>query len=1086
VVANHSGLQFVDRTLAETETVVHAATLTRILEDVAMSTVAIAIPGWPGTTRYAPDPGPDALTQSRKSMATRRKMMLYLITFAIFCASSLSSVYGQTNSPKKRVLVLHSYNYGYGWTDSIEKGIESVLPANEYSLYVEYMDSKRIEGEQYFTKLFDLYKYKFFQANFDIIIASDDNAFIFLRAYKSNIFDDFVPIVFCGVNYFRDDDINGRSDITGVVEEYDVKGTIDIINTIHEHLHEIIVISDKTTTGAANTNRVREVFSHFFPGQRYAVWDDLSMPELLEKVSALPAETAVLYLGFARDSTGRNLAPLEESLAVISHESRSPLYSVWEFTLESVVGGMITSGFYQGETAAQMARRILAGESIAAIPVIKQSPNAPMFNYQQMERFGISRTRLPGESRIIYAPATFYPVQKRVVEIATAVLCALLFVVAGLFINIRKRTRAENAAQIEKEKYRMLVKQVPGIVFKGYADYACDCFDEKIEAITGYTQEDFNSRRIKWDDLLLEEYVAPITKQVKKALQGDGFYISEFRIRKKNGEVIWLQARNQVVKNARGRIDYINGVFFDITERKFAEQALRASEERFRLLYEESPVAYQCLDAQGRILEVNNAWLAELGYHRDDIIGRWFGDFLAGDGPALFQPRFQALQAAGAVHGVEYEMKCRDGREIMVSFEARTGRDTAGDLLRTHWVFVNVTARRSLEAQLQQAQKMESVGRLAGGVAHDFNNMLMVIIGHAELAMDQLEPAQPIRAHLQEIHKAAHRSADLTRQLLAFARRQTVSPKVLDLNETVAGMLKMLRRLIGEDIVLSWMPGLEVWPVKVDPAQVDQILANLTVNARDAITGVGIVTIETGNVVFDESYCQIHAGCLPGDYVMLAVSDTGTGMDRTTMEKIFEPFFTTKEVGKGTGLGLSTIYGIVRQNSGFINVYSEPGQGATFKIYVPRAEATVAAVAAAVEEMSVRGSETVLLVEDEEAILDLGKSILEQHGYTVLAARTPQQALALARRRQGPIHLLITDVVMPGMNGRRLQEDLDPIRPGLKVLFMSGYPANAIAHHGVLDDGVQFLQKPFSVRTLVEKVRNVLDASGSLQDERSR
>ena len=332
-----------------------------------------------------------------------REMMLCLMTLALFCTSSLSMVYAQATPPKKKVLVLHSYNYGYGWTDSIEKGIESVLPAEEYSLYIEYMNSKGIEDDNYFSKLYDLYKYQFNNLVFDVIIVSDDNAFNFLNTYKYQIFGESVPVVFCGVNYLKDNDIKGRSDITGVVEEYDMKGTIDIINTIHEHLHEIIVISDKTATGIANTKRVREVFSQFFPGQRYAVWDDLSMTELLEKVSGLPAETAVLYLGLARDSTGRNFAPLEESLAVISQESRSPLYSVWEFTLESVVGGMITSGFYQGEMAAQMARRILAGESAAAIPVIKQSPNTPMFNYKQMERFGISRDRLPAESRILHA-----------------------------------------------------------------------------------------------------------------------------------------------------------------------------------------------------------------------------------------------------------------------------------------------------------------------------------------------------------------------------------------------------------------------------------------------------------------------------------------------------------------------------------------------------------------------------------------------------------------------------------------------------------------------------------------------------------
>jgi CheY-like chemotaxis protein len=372
---------------------------------------------------------------------------------------------------------------------------------------------------------------------------------------------------------------------------------------------------------------------------------------------------------------------------------------------------------------------------------------------------------------------------------------------------------------------------------------------------------------------------------------------------------------------------------------------------------------------------------------------------------------------------------------------------------------------------------MEAVGRLAGGVAHDFNNMLGIILGHTEMVLDQLEPTDPLSADLREIRKAAERSANLTRQLLAFARKQTVAPKVLDLNEAVQGMLNMLRRLIGEDIDLSWLPGADVWPVKVDPSQIDQILANLCVNARDAIADVGKLTIETENVAFDEAYCARHGGFVPGKYVLLAVSDNGSGMDEETQNRLFEPFFTTKELGKGTGLGLATVYGIVKQNNGFINVYSEPCHGTSFKIYIPRhAGQPVEDRKASTAEIPKGRGETVLLVEDEPAILNMTTKMLERQGYTVLAASAPGEALRLAEEHSGEIHLLMTDVVMPEMNGRDLAQNLFSLHPNLKALFMSGYTANVIAHHGVLDEGVDFIQKPFSVKTLAEKVREVLDA----------
>jgi len=382
-----------------------------------------------------------------------------------------------------------------------------------------------------------------------------------------------------------------------------------------------------------------------------------------------------------------------------------------------------------------------------------------------------------------------------------------------------------------------------------------------------------------------------------------------------------------------------------------------------------------------------------------------------------------------------------------------------------------------LEEQLLQSRKMESVGQLAGGIAHDFNNMLGVIIGHSELALMKLTPSQPAYSNLNEILAAAERSANLTRQLLAFARKQTIAPKVLDLNETISGMLKILQRLIGENINLTLKTVSNIWAVKVDPSQIDQILANLCVNARDAITDIGQITIETGNGCYDANYCAIHTDVEPGEYVLLAISDNGSGMDKEALTHIFEPFFTTKRVGEGTGLGLATVYGIVKQNNGFIRVNSEPGQGTTFTIFLPRHKGDRGVESKDVLDGPIpRGNETILIVEDEPAILKMAAVMLEGQGYTVLSAGTTTEAICIFKGQIENIHMLISDVVMPEMNGRYLFNELQALKPNLKCIFMSGYTTDVIAHHGVLDDGVNFIQKPFTLSVIATKVRDVLDS----------
>jgi PAS domain S-box-containing protein len=514
-------------------------------------------------------------------------------------------------------------------------------------------------------------------------------------------------------------------------------------------------------------------------------------------------------------------------------------------------------------------------------------------------------------------------------------------------------------------------------------------------------------------------------------------------------------------------------------------QELRASEADLLMVFNSVNDAILIHDLNGRIVEANTAALKMYGMTRAQALELSIRDCSA--------PGPQVEQLPGILREVNQQQP-----RILLEWKARrplegTLFDAEVALQATKWrnhpmlvaTIRDITERKQaekkrqeLEHQLAQAQKIESIGRLAGGVAHDFNNMLQVIIGNTSLALDLVPDNEQLHESLAEILKSAQRSAELTRQLLTFARKQTIQPRVMDLNETVQGMLKMLRRLIGENIELVWVPGNGLWPVKMDPSQLDQVLANLCVNARDAIPETGRVTLSTLNTSLDQTYFPVQTEGTPGDYVMLTVSDTGQGMDDATRKHLFEPFFTTKAPGQGTGLGLATVFGIVKQNAGHINVYSELGHGSTFKIYLPRAanrEPTAQELAPNPQER-LHGNETILLVEDELSVLGLAKRILEQHGYKVLPASQPAAATELAAGYSDKIDLLITDVIMPEANGRELFSRLLKHRPDLKCLFMSGYTADVIAHRGVLDEGLNFVQKPFSIQSLTQKVREVLDA----------
>ena len=537
-----------------------------------------------------------------------------------------------------------------------------------------------------------------------------------------------------------------------------------------------------------------------------------------------------------------------------------------------------------------------------------------------------------------------------------------------------------------------------------------------------------------------------------------------------DGSLRWLRTNKLPLRDREGKVIGMIGTYEDITERRKEE------EERMRLMtgIEHAAEGVVITDTRGDIQYVNPAFSAMTGYSREEALGKNPRILKSGKQDAAFYASLWATILAGQAWRGEMINRRKDGKLYTENMSITPVHNEHGKL--THFVAMkeDITARKLLENQFRQAQKMEAVGRLAAGVAHDFNNLLTIIIGYSDVMLDRFVSGDPMRAYMTEIKGAGERAVGLTRQLLAFSRQQVLAAQLLDLNTLVANLTKMLKRLIGEDIDLVFNVGPSPATVKADPGQIEQVLMNLAVNSRDAMPRGGKLTIETSHVQVDEAYSSTHFSIPAGPYAVLVVSDTGCGMDKDTQAHMFEPFFTTKEQGKGTGLGLATVYGIVKQSGGYIWAYSEPGAGTTFKIYLP---AVTGALHAAQESaVPAGGSETVLLVEDDAGLRELARLILvARGGYKVLESTGGKEARLFAEQYKGTIHLLLTDVVMPGMGGRELSEELATLRPEMKILYMSGYTDDTVLRHGVLEEGMAFLQKPFTAESLLRKVRDVLD-----------
>jgi len=645
------------------------------------------------------------------------------------------------------------------------------------------------------------------------------------------------------------------------------------------------------------------------------------------------------------------------------------------------------------------------------------------------------------------------------------------------------RSRTEEALKQAESQYRGIVENAVEGFFQASIDGRYLSVNPALARMQGYTSPGQLLAAVK--DIGRQVYVDPTRRKEFQRLMEERGVVEDFEYQayRKDGHKIWVSENARAVRDPAGAMLYYEGTVQDITLRKRASEALAESEERFRLLFDEAPVAYHEIDSQGIVRRVNQAECNLLGYPPADILGRHVSDFVAEEERERSREAVERkMMGEIPLAPFQREFARADGTHLLVEIHENLIRDARGHIVGVRSALLDITERKQLEEQLRQALKMEAVGRLAGGIAHDFNNLLMVIKGHSELILKRLPHEEPIRKNGEEIDKATERAASLTRQLLAFSRMQVLQPKVLDLNAIVADTSKMLDRVIGENIELVVRLGASLRGIKADHSQIEQVILNLVVNARDAMPQGGKLIIETSNVTLDDAYGRKHTGVRPGKYVMLAVSDNGTGMDAETQAHIFEPFFTTKLSGKGTGLGLATVYGVIKQSGGWIWVYSQKEKGTTFKIYLPQAdegEVVASHKRSKAGGAPPRGSETILLVEDQESIRELVEEFLESRGYRVVSAQDGAEALQIIESQKHAIDLLLTDVVMPKVSGPELSRRLASLLPKLKVLYISGYAEHSPANTEIVQGNAICLQKPFALDALDRQIRSLLHSEAS-------
>ncbi len=998
-----------------------------------------------------------------------------------------------TSQPlRKGVLLLHSYHEGLTWTDGVDQGIRTTLAARpDIEIYTEYLDSKRITREGLPAATADYLAQKYAETPLAVIIVSDNSALAFLARYQKAVFGS-TPVVFCGIDDFTPDLLAGLAGpVTGVVQALDPRQTVELIRTLQPDLQRLVVVSGTDVTALAMRRQAQAALANEARGLDVVWLDGPSARALQERLSGLSRADAVLLCNFNRDAEGAYLSH-EDSARLICAASGAPVYAMQDLYLGTgVVGGSVITARDQGAMAARLGLEILAGRDVP--PISLECPHAILCDFAVLQKFGLDLSRLPPTATLINHPLTFYERYRRLIWTAAGAFALLLLALAGVSFGLVRSRSAARQLRRSEEKLRTTLNSI------GDAVIATDVIGRIIhmnpvaERLTGWTAAEAVHQPLASVLRIVNAVTRqPVDAPVEEVLRRGQIVglANHTTLLARDGAEYQIADSAAPIRAEGAQITGVVLVFRDVTEDYRMRRRLAESEAQMKLALQGADLCTWDWNVPARQVAFNERWAEMLGYpsaERAAPFDIWMELVHPDDRPSVQQTLEAHLQGQTAAYETEHRLRHKTGAWVWVLGKGRViERNADGAALRMCGTYLDITQRRraeaehaKLEAQLRQAQKMESIGLLAGGIAHDFNNILTAISGSAEAATQELQTRFPAAAGplewLQQVERSVQRAAALTRQLLAFGRRQLVRPQVLDLNTTLRELEKMLRRLLTENLSLQLRCAPELPAVQADPGQLEQVIVNLVVNARDAMSAGGQLTLETRPVPPAEAQAVLPPDARPGAYVMLAVSDTGCGMDAATREHIFEPFFTTKPLGQGTGLGLSTVYGIVKQAGGHVAVYSEPGQGTTFKVYLPaRPEDSRRPQPAEVSPTALGGSDTIVVCEDDVAVRKVTAQMLQDAGYTVLVAEDAADALRRAAAHPGPIDLLVTDVIMPGMNGRQLAEALSALRPALRTLFVSGYTSSVIAHCGVLERDVEFLEKPFSRQQLLQRVRDVL------------
>jgi two-component system, cell cycle sensor histidine kinase and response regulator CckA len=1154
----------------------------------------------------------------------------YLIIFSLFLSNVIpTSASWAWAGQSKHVLVLHSYHKGLTWTDSITRGIEARFEKSGIPIEIEYayMDTKRIFNQAYIEQLVELYRVKYHKRKFDAVISSDDHAFKFLLRNHSTLFGD-TPIIFCGVNYFQDEMIQGKPNFTGVLESFDMLKTVNAALDLQPQAKRLIAIGDQTVSGIANKKRFEEIIPRIKRPVDITILNNHTMAEIQSYVGGLSAQDIVIWLVFTADRNGQFFS-FEQSSQLISNHSAAPMYSFWDFNIgHGIVGGMLTSGINQGERAADLGLRILNGEPVSQLPVIKKSPNQYVFDNLQMERFGLRKSLLPAGSQIINQPTTFYSQNQQIFWSVLIIFCSMTTIIIALLLSIASRRKVERALVASKDRYQnvfystavalfeadfssikdeidkrladgeidfrlylekhpevfghligsLIVKDVnpaavslfqasdnskllnalPQILhdqsttFKAiiiamangrdhlvwedtfktleyesihviislnfpndpdsYSNIVASVFDitdrrlseealrrsedrfrtvfnqaasgmalidldgtylrvnSSLCQMIGYSEREL--LHLTWRDIIPEEDIDLSLAQMEYVLAGKLTHPVEKRYLHKKGQVVHVLFNLAAIFNKEHRPLYFIAQVQNITQIKTAQAKLEEREERYRQFFEGSLSGVYLAEPDGKVIVCNEVFAEILGFNTiEEVIGTNFREYYKD--PHERTQLVEQFIRDKHLEQIELDMIRKDGAPVQCLLNAIGRFSKQGELIEIQGYLMDITRMKSLEAQLLHAQKMESIGTMAGGVAHDFNNLLMGIMGNTSLMLIKKDRSEKDYQRLKSIEQLVQSGSDLTRQLLGFAKGGKYEVRTTDLNKLIDRSIKMFGRT-HKEIQIQTALAEDLRLVEADRSQIDQVLYNLYLNAWQAMDNDGgQISVRTRNI-----HIRMDApapyGLAPGDYVEVSVQDDGMGMDDKTQQRIFDPFFTTKERERGTGLGLASAYGIIQNHAGLITVKSKPMEGSCFTLFLPATKKTMAETPPKSSPRLIQGSETILLVDDEQGVLDAVGAMIRHLGYTVWTAADRQTAIEQLHLHHDTIDLVILDMVMPGISGKEVFERFKQIDPDVKVLLCSGYAADGQAADILKRGCMGFIQKPFTISQLSEKLGQVI------------